>query len=354
MRLESLTGIGAVDGTGQIAPKSAGDIHWLIIPAAGTGGAGGQGQLYYIGATLEYRLNGENATVEVTPDYVMVRPQPLLQLDYFLPTDVYADDPFTSATESPVPFTLGVRINNTGGGISAKTSILSAQPRIVDNQQGLLIDFQIIGGYVDDEPAGKSLLLDFGDINAGTARMGRWSMVTTLSGRFVEFDAEYQHADSLGGARTTLNKKVTTHILVHDVKVDLAGRDNISDFLALDSDTLRVYESDNVDTLVADQSVGAQLENVGAGTTQLRFQASAGFAYARVPDPYQGTRPLAQILRSDGKVLATENAWLSKTQNLDHSWSYFINIFDADTPGLYNLRFATSLQRRQRQRPARC
>lgn len=342
MRLESLTGIGAVDGTGQIAPKSAGDIHWLIIPAAGTGGAGGQGQLYYIGATLEYRLNGENATVEVTPDYVMVRPQPLLQLDYFLPTDVYADDPFTSATESPVPFTLGVRINNAGGGISAKTSILSAQPRIVDNQQGLLIDFQIIGGYVDDEPAGKSLLLDFGDINAGTARMGRWSMVTTLSGRFVEFDAEYQHADSLGGAVTSLIDQVTTHTLVHDVKVDLAGRDNISDFLALDSDTLRVYESDNVDTLVADQSVGAQLENVGAGTTQLRFQASAGFAYARVPDPYQGTRPLAQILRSDGKVLAAENAWLSKTQNLDHSWSYFINIFDADTPGLYNLRFATS------------
>lgn len=339
-RLDSLTGVGAVDGTGRVAPKSAADIHWLIIPSAGAGGASGAGQLYYIGATLEYRLNGESATVEVAPDYVTVRPQPLLHLDYFLPADVYADDPFTDPTEPPVPFTLGVRIKNTGGGVSAKTVIQSAQPRIVDNRQGLLIDFQIIGGYVDDRPAGKSLLLDFGDIAAGKARMGRWNMVTTLSGRFVEFAAEYQHADSLGGAVTSLIDRVTAHTLVHDVRVDLPGRDSVGDFLALDGDTFRVYESDNADTAVTDQSAGARLEN-RSGAVDLTLQAAAGFTYARVPDPYRGARPLAQVLRSDGKIVPAENAWLSKTQNLDRSWSYFINLFDVATPGLYTLGFAS-------------
>lgn len=43
VRLDSLSGIGSVDGTGRITPKSVGGIHWLIIPAAGAGGASGEG-----------------------------------------------------------------------------------------------------------------------------------------------------------------------------------------------------------------------------------------------------------------------------------------------------------------------
>jgi hypothetical protein len=343
VRVDRLSGVGTLDGTGRIEPKSVGDIHWLIIPAAGTGGTSGTGRLYYVGATLEYTLNGQTATVKVTPDYVVVRPQPLLQLDYFLPTDVYADDPFTPAIEPAVPFSLGVRIKNVGGGRSAKTQILSAQPRIVENRQGLLIDFQIVGSYIDNQPAGKSLLLDFGDINPGQARMGRWLMVTTLSGRFVEFTAEYQHADSLGGAVTSLLETIATHTLVHDVKVDLPGRDAVNDFLARDVDTLRIYESESIDTLVADQSINARLESTSNGTT-LTLPATVGFAYGRVPDPFRGTRPLGTVIRSDGKVMPIENAWLSKSQNLDHSWSYFINIFDAATPGRYQLSFATGTQ----------
>ncbi|KQM79561.1 choice-of-anchor U domain-containing protein [Xylophilus sp. Leaf220] len=338
-RTDRLTGIESIGGSAGIAGKSAADIHWLIVPAAGTGGLESKGKLYYVGAKVTYTLNGQTSSVDVTPDYIVVRPQPLLKLDYFLPADVVGDDPFTDAVETPEPFTLGVRIKNNGGGVSYKTNIESAQPRIVENKQGLAIGFQILGGYVADKPAGKSLLLDFGDIAPGTSQMGRWDMVTSLSGKFVAFDASYVHADSLGGAATSLLQEVTTHTLVRDVRVDLAGRDNVRDFLAKDVDVLRVYESDGLDTVVADRSSSAKLQSSGS-TAALTFPATPGFAFARVADPSNGNRSPARVLRSDGKLLPPENTWLSKIQNQDHSWSYFLNIFDVNSTGSYAIGFS--------------
>lgn len=337
-RVDSMTGLAALDGSASIGPKALADIHWLIIPAAGTGGSDPTGKLYYVGAKVTYTLNGQVSVVDVTPDYVIVKPQPLLKLDYFLPRDVYADDPFTPEVEPQEPFTLGVRIGNVGGGSALKTRIESAQPKIVENKQGLLIDFQILGGYVSDNPAGKSLMLDFGAIAPGKAKVGRWSMVTTLAGRFVEFGAEYSHADNLGGAATSLVQKIDTHTLLRDVRVDLPGRDAIRDFLAKDVDVIRVYESDGVDGEVVDQSGSAALRANGA-SWELKFQPVQGFVYARVSDPFGGAKVLGQVLRSDGKPVPAENVWLSKTRNGDLSWSYFINLFDSNTTGAYAIGF---------------
>ncbi|HEY0201142.1 MAG TPA: hypothetical protein VGC24_05570, partial [Burkholderiaceae bacterium] len=230
-RTDVITGISALSN-GVVQPKDVATINWLIIPAAGAGGQDTQGTLYYVGAKLTYTLAGQLATVDVAPESIVVRPLPQLVLDYFLPRDVYADDPFTAETEPAEPFSLGVRIKNDGGGTSSATKIDTAQPKIVENRQGLLVNFQIISGYVDDQPAGKSLLLDFGDIASGVSRMGRWNMVTSLAGKFVDFTASFTHADSLGGAATSLIKDVKTHTLVQDVRVDLPGRDKVRDFLA--------------------------------------------------------------------------------------------------------------------------
>ena len=62
--------------------------------------------------------------------------------------------------------------------------------------------------------------------------MGRWDMMTTLSGRFIDFTASYTHADELGGQLTSLIDTINTHTLVQDVLVDLPGRDGIRDYLA--------------------------------------------------------------------------------------------------------------------------
>jgi len=171
-RTDRSDGIGSLDG-GTIAAQSAAHIQWLIIPAAGAGGTQSQGAVYYVGAKVRYRLGGQDIEVAVAPEAVVVRPLPQLVLDYFLPKDVAGDDPFTPELEPSEPFTLGVRIRNDGGGTSHNTRIDTAQPQIVENRQGLAVNFQILNGFVGDEAAGKTLLLDFGDIAPGAAQTGR-------------------------------------------------------------------------------------------------------------------------------------------------------------------------------------
>lgn len=341
-RVDRATGIAALDGTSGLAGKTNADIHWLIIPAQGAGGTTSNGQMYYIGAKVTYTLGGEETTVEVTPDYVVVQPQPLLVLDYFLPADVHGDDPMTPEVEPVEPFTLGVRVANVGAGVSSRTTIESAQPKIVENRQGLLIDFRILGGFVGDEMLGKSLLLDFGDIPGQRAKVGRWVMETSLAGRFVEFNAGFTHADSLGGAVTSLIQEVRAHRLVHDVLVDLAGHDAIYDFLAEMGSGYWVYDSDGGDAEVADVSGLSSLSSVSGGNLRLAFPPTSNLVHAKVPDPFAGTKTIVRVVRSDGKVLPAQNAWRSKTRNADLSWSYFLHIFDSNSTGDYLLEFSQS------------
>ncbi len=331
--VENITG-SVDDGTGNVAASTTGEAHWLIIPSQGAGGVTGAGLQYLVGATVTYRMTGEaeDRTVEVIPEAITVRPQPLLDLDYFLPGPVYADDPFTAEIEPSVPFTLGVRISNRGAGVASHATIESAQPRIIENEQGLLVGFEIVGSFVDDQAAQPSLLIDFGDISSGTSRMGRWNMQTTLSGQFYDFAAEYTHADSLGGALTSLLGNVTPYLLTHDVLVDLPGRDNVRDFLAQaatatqDTDTYRVYESDGSTTEVV-QQFGASFN----GTT-LSYPASAPgtLVYARSSIGFDGQGQSLTALRSDGYSVSPANVWFSKRRDASgESWLYFVNLFEA-------------------------
>lgn len=341
IRIDQLTGLSALDGSANIAPKATADVKWLMIPSQGAGGTTTQGRLYYIGAKITYTLDGQTSTVEVTPDYVVVRPQPLLELDYFLPRDVYADDPFTDVVEQAEPFTLGVRVANVGAGAAVKTKIESAQPKIVENRQGLLIDFKILGGYVNNESAGQSLLLNFGDIEAKTAKMGRWMMQTTLAGRFTEFNASFIHADTLGGAVTSLVKEVRVHRLVHDVLVDLPGNDLVDDFLAEEGNGFRVYDSQGGDAPAFDLSKVAVAGSTAGGDQSIEIPATQGLVYIKLADTYRGNKAPVQVLRSDGKALPLQNFWLSKTKNSDLSWSYHFHIFDANTPGHYTVVYSS-------------
>ncbi|WP_054762298.1 hypothetical protein [Methylomonas koyamae] len=94
-----MSGIDNVTGSGVVAPASSADIHWLIVPAPGAAGQLAGGKLYFVGATLQYTLNGEAKTTEITPDFIYVKPMPQLTLDYFLPKDVFGDDAFTPSIE---------------------------------------------------------------------------------------------------------------------------------------------------------------------------------------------------------------------------------------------------------------
>jgi len=338
IRIDSKEGIDNIDGTGTVPSASSADIHWLIIPAPGASNGVEQGTLYYVGATLTYFINGEEYTTEVSPDYIFVKPMPELTLDYFLPEDVYGDDAFTSEIEPIIPFTLGVRVSNNGSGTAKSLKIDSAQPKIVENEQGLLIGFNIEGCAVNGEPANPSLLAYFGDIQPKTSGIARWIMTCSLSGKFIEFTADYSHSDELGGELTSLLKAANTHTLIHDVLVDSTGRDNITDFLAKYGDGYKVYESENIDNDVTDLSASSNINGSG-DTYTLSTYASIGFIYIKLTDPKAGTKILKEVLRSDGKIIKPENAWLSKSRDKSRTWQYFFNLFDTGSTGSYTVKF---------------
>ncbi|OPY73989.1 MAG: hypothetical protein A4E62_00136 [Syntrophorhabdus sp. PtaU1.Bin002] len=336
IRLDSLNNITNITGTGTVAPSTTADIHWLIIPAPGASNGLLSGALYYVGATIRYSIGGQENVTTVSPDYVYVKPMPQLTLDYFLPTDVYGDDAFTAEVEPPVPFSLGVRVKNTGGGVARGMKIESAQPKIIDNAQGLLIGFNIERTEAKGVTIPNTLRADLGDIASQSSSTARWLMTCSLSGRFVEFTANFTHADELGGKLTSLMNAVNTHFLVHEVLVDVAGRDSIRDFLARDDSILRVYESEGtVDTETIDQSASSSLSLQSGSTYALSVPVTAGFMYTQITDPYSGQKIIKEVIRSDGKRINANNAWLSKTRNGSGPWQYFLNLFDANTTNSY-------------------
>ncbi len=334
LTLDSTTGVSNVGGTGKIAPGATADIHWLIIPAPGAAGPNPSGTRYEVGAKVNYSLGGEDHEVSVVPDTITVRPMPELHLDYFLPSDVNSDNPFTAVTEPPEPFTLGVRVSNRGYGPAVNLKINSSQPRIIENELGLLIAFEIIGSDVNGKPFQNSLLIDFGTIAPSEAGVGRWFMTTTLQGRFTEFTATFTHDDALGGELTSLLESVTTHTLVHDVRVDAPGRDNRDDFLAISGTTYKAYESDAVDTPVSDATALASLSAEGPKVQRLAIGPVSGLFVVKKTDPYSGKYKLLSAVRSDGKVLPGTNAWVTRSwRPLTNDYSFWLYLFDSGSSG---------------------
>jgi hypothetical protein len=345
VRLSTKQNIDAIDGTGTVNPKTTSSIDWLLIPTPGSAGASPLGKKYLVGATLKYKFGAENTVITVAPDVITVKPLPLLTLDYFLPQDVVADDPLTPAIEPAEPFTLGVRVKNTGLATAKNLKIDSAQPKIIENNQGLLINFKLDGSYLNDAPAQNTLLINFGDVAGGSSKMGRWIMETSLAGKFTEFTAKFSHSDELGGSLTSILQAANAHFLIRDVRVDLPGRDVVRDFLAKDGDVTRIYESDGPDTEVIDRSSAAVLTPGAANANgnasyRLSFPPTAGFIYVKLPDPFGGAKALGPIVRSDAKQLAPENAWLSKTRNAQtKKLEYWVNFFDVNSSGVYDSQF---------------
>ncbi len=340
--VDSVTNLSPVSG-GSLAPKTTAEISWLIVPAPGASNGLPDGALYFVGATLTYSLAGVEESVTVTPDFIYVKPLPLLTMDYFLTQDVIADDPTTLEIEPIEPFYLGVRVTNNGIAVAKNVKIESAQPKITDNEQGLLINFLITGSSVDDQPSTPSLLLGLGDIPANGAKVGRWDMETTLAGTFIDFTATFSHADALGGELTSLIQAVNTHFLIRNVIVDLPGRDLVRDFLALDAATLRVYESNGVDTAVTDDSANATFTSFGTSGTDsiytLTQTALPGLTYVQLADPFGGTNVIKEVVRSDGKYIPLANAWFSKIKDRTNNvWVYYVNFFDVNTTGSYSVR----------------
>jgi len=339
----TLNGINAVDGSGTMDPGANGTAAWTLIPTRSAAPSGATN--YAVGGTLAYIFNGDQVTIPLFAVPITVLPDPRLEVDYFLEHDVYSDDPFTPAVEPSIPFYLGVMLRNAGLGAARNVSITSAQPTIVDNENGLLIGFQIVGSEAGTNASvAPALTLNLGDIPPGANAQGLWAMTCSLEGSFIGYHATYQHTDALGGTNTSLIDAVTTHLLTHVVQSPWPVDDGIPDFLANDSTNVdalpnHLYASDgsvsNVTAMTdADPAVfvrGVPSSSDPTATISVSG-VSPGYIYFEVADPADGTLAIASVRRADGSLVMMErNVWQTprrihmvppQSRNLIHLFDY--------------------------------
>ncbi len=347
-----LINISDIDGNGMLSPGSSAKAVWIIIPTRDA--APDKPEQYYVGGTLSYTESGTQINMPLFPATITVKPDPLLILNYFLVRNVYSDDPFTKDVIEPAEaFPLGLILSNQGKGTAHQVKITSAQPEIVDNEKGLLVDFKIIATRVNDKEVMPSLTADLGGIGPGETSVAQWMMTSSLQGRFIEYNASFEHTDDLGGSRTSLIESVNFRELNHTVRVDIPDDDSKPDFLVNDiedhnflPDTL--YNSDGSTSLVNVSSnavVNGEVSNANLEIT-LTGSAPNGWIYIRVNDPGNEQFTLKKVTRSDGRDIRLEdNAWTThRTIRLTGESPYrenLLHLFDYLELGnfKYTLRF---------------
>jgi beta propeller repeat protein len=347
VRTPTFESVNGVNGDGVIAPTSKAVIRWFIIPKPTAGGTTPDGIRYKVGCRLAGKLRGVEIPSDVLlaiPAQIFVKPDPQLDITYFLPRDVQADDPFTSQVEAPVPFTVGVLVKNSGYGVARKLKIDSQQPKIVESKSALLVVAQLLGARVNDQAVSPpTLTVNLGDIQAGQTKKGAWDMITTLSGEFIEFKASYTHASELGGQETSLIRGINTYFISHEVLNDQPGRDKLKDFLtdtdndeSFFPDTLYESEGNVLPVNVLSNAVVNGTAGPG-GTFTVSLNADRnGLGYMRLDDPGQARLPIASVTRSDGKALNANNYWTNiRYEPLGNVKRTFLNIFDLVDLGNY-------------------
>ena len=347
-----LQNLSAVDGTGVVVANNSGSASFILVP---TREAAPEVETeYFVGGFLSYRIGGQAAAIPLIPVPIHVRPDPLLVVQYFHERDVFSDDPFTRDIKEPtVPYNLAVMVANHGKGEARNVRIVSSQPKIVENEKGLAIDFKIIGTQVAGQSVEPSLTVNFGLIGADDISIGRWLLTSTLQGLFVDYKATFEHIDSLGKTNLSLVDAVTIHEMIHLVHADRQFDDGKPDFLVNDRidnedlpDTLYLSNGQTNRVTTLRQATPGAAVTAASLTTTLRLKDTpAGWVYLRVPEPTGGRFELTRVERPDGSaVFLGTNVWVTDrtftggANRPKYEWN--LHLLDYDTAGTYTLFYS--------------
>lgn len=315
IQVTRLTGLAAIDGSGQIGAQTTGSAQWTLIPRDTA--ALLEDTVYTVGGTIRYDQGGTLFSIPVTPVRITVRPDAALHLKYFHQRDVFSDDPHTDPIEPSIPYWLAVMVENRGAGSARNLSITSAQPEIVENEKGLLIDFNIIGTEVAGENLSPSLTANFGEVAPGQRKIGTWLMTSTLQGLFIDYKATFQHLDSFGDDRLSLLQDVSIHEMIHPIEALGTMADGLPDFLVNDiadikdyPDTIHLSDGSTAPVSVLETANVSAPPTATNSTVGLSTDPGTGWTYLRIPEPSNGTFQLTGVRRSDGLAIPLDkNVW---------------------------------------------
>lgn len=265
---------------------------------------------YTFGGTLTYvdPFTGLEVTRDLYPVTLTVYPSPDLELTYLMQRDVYSDDPLTEDVVEPKePAEFALIINNKGYGEAKNVRMLTEQPRITENEKGLLIDFQLVSSQVNGQPAtlsfGKTIANNFGNIPAHSQSYAQWWLESSLLGHFTSYEVEATHVTSYGNQNLSLIDTVTIHEMAHGFTDATASNSKqrrgylVNDIVDVDDMPDVVYFTD-----AAQQPLYISTGNIDRlGNSEYMLTATTrqqGWNYGSVPDPTGGRLKLASVTRS--------------------------------------------------------
>ncbi len=266
-------------------------------------------------------FTGLPVTRELETERLTVTPSPNLELTYFMQRDIMGDDPLTENVEPVVPSQFSLLINNKGYGDATKVKMVTNQPRIISNDKGLLVDYEILSSQLNGGDKtlamGASVATDFGTIPAQSQAYAQWWLTSTLTGHFTSYDVKATHVTSYDNPDLSLLDTVTIHELIH--QIEIPGGENhtpkLIGFMANDEEDSkdlpdRLYLSDGTTKPIA-TATSVQVTKRSETEYLISVMSGAeGWNYGSVVDPTGGSRKLQSIERhSDSKMLPKVNFW---------------------------------------------
>ena len=277
-------------------------------------------RVYSFGGTLSYidPFTGLEVTRTLHPVTLTVKPSPNLDLTYFMQRDVIGDDPLTETIEPCEEAEFSLLINNVGYGDANNVRMTTNQPEIIDNEKGLLIDFEIMSAQLNGQEKvmalGGSVETDFGNIPAQSTSYAQWWLRSSLLGHFTEYNVEATHVTSYGNPDLSLLNEVTIHELIRSIDAT-ANNQPLVGFMANDI----VDAEDMPDMMYLSNGLVEKVTIVQSATITKHSDeaymltvtpSQLGWNYGSVSDPTYGLAELKAITRqSDGKSISLRNIW---------------------------------------------
>ena len=312
---------GSLEGPWTLAPKSKGVATILFIPTKYA--APETLTTYSFGGSLSFSNDGMEQRRMLAPVSLQVKPSPELDLTYFVQRDIYGDDPLTGDVVEPiVPAEFSVLIHNKGNGDASNVRMITKQPKIVENEKGLMVDFSIISSSLNGGE--KVMALDddiatqFGDIKAGTCSYATWDLTSTLLGHFVEYDVQATHVTSYGNPDLSLLDQVTIHELIHSVNAklgDVTYRAWVTNDLEDGHDEPdHIYLSNGTDETLKTLSNITSIQAMGDGKWRVTVTVpQREWFYTSVANPTGGIAKIVSLKDEDtDEELDPQNFWTTQ------------------------------------------
>ncbi len=331
INVSSLDQVTGIDGSGSLNAQQEGVIQLTMIPTIAA--APETPRVYSFGGSFSFLdpFSGEVVTYPLYPVELTVNPSPELHVDYFVQRHIISDDPLTEDTiEMTEPAEIAIMIRNVGMGDANNVYLESSQPEIIENQNGLLIQFDLVGSAMNGEQRPLGLTnIPFGIIPAQTAGIAEWYFTSSLMARVIQSTPHLIHNNSYGNPDLSLVTELHSHDLIKAVRAYSSLDDNIHDFLVNETPDFShipdmLYFS-NGGTASVKRVIGASTEGTLSETNTTVLlnlnSVDAGWNYAYVEDPAQGQYELVCCTRDDGQIIPLDNVWITH-----------VTMFDDDAP----------------------